>query len=304
MRNQRISWGIAPIGWRNDDIPEIGADNTLSHLLSDIVVAGFEGTEVGGFFPEPKVLNKELKLRNLKIAGQWFSSFIIRDGLEEVSKAFHKHCQYLKEVNAAVAVISEQTYSVQGIDKNVFTEKPNFSNDEWDTLCHGLNELGKIAQQYDLKLVYHHHLGTGIQTIEEIDRLMENTDSNHVHLLYDTGHIYVSDSDYLTLLTKHIDRIKHVHFKDVRKNVRDQCEEDGKSFLQSFLAGMFTVPGDGCIDFTIVYKKLIESNYSGWIVVEAEQDPSIAHPLEYALMAREYIDEKLMSLENNALISN
>lgn len=302
MENKKIAWGIAPIGWRNDDIPEIGAENTLSHLLSDIVVAGFEGTEVGGFFPEPNVLNKELQLRNLKIAGQWFSSFIIRDGVEEASKAFHKHCEYLKAVNAAVAVVSEQTYSIQGTDKNVFNEKPYFTDKEWDQLGQGLNQLGKIAEEYDLKLVFHHHMGTGVQTLAEIDRLMENTDPNHVHLLYDTGHIYVSDADYMTLLNKHINRIHHVHFKDVRQAVKEQCEREGKSFLQSFLAGMFTVPGDGCIDFTEVYKTLLETNYSGWIVIEAEQDPSVAHPLEYALKARNYINEELLHLENGSLI--
>lgn len=305
MGNQKISWGIAPIGWRNDDIPEIGAENTLSHLLSDIVVAGFEGTEVGGFFPEPNILNKELQLRNLRIAGQWFSSFIIRDGLEEASKAFHKHCEYLQAVNAAVAVVSEQTYSIQGTSKNVFAEKPYFTDEEWEKLCHGLNELGKIAEQYGLKLVFHHHMGTGVQTLAEINHLMENTDPNYVHLLYDTGHIFVSDGDYLSLLHKHKNRIKHVHFKDVRKDVRGQCEKEGKSFLQSFLAGMFTVPGDGCINFTEIYEKLLDVNYSGWIVIEAEQDPSVAHPLEYALKARKYINEELLVLDKeNALVNS
>ncbi|WP_332630382.1 myo-inosose-2 dehydratase [Halalkalibacter flavus] len=293
MSNQDILWGIAPIGWRNDDIPEIGAENTLQHLLSDIVVAGFQGTEVGGFFPEAKVLNKELSLRNLKIAGQWFSSFLIRDGLEKVAKEFHKHCANLQQVNAAVAVVSEQTYSIQGTKKNVFTDKPYFTDEEWNTLCQGLNELGKIAEQYDLHLVFHHHMGTGVQTLEEIDRLLENTDPNHVHLLYDTGHIYVSDNDYMTLLKKHMNRIKHVHFKDVRQNKLEECKAAGNSFLDSFLNGMFTVPGDGCIDFTEVYQILLDQNYKGWIVIEAEQDPAKAHPLEYALIARKYIDEKL-----------
>ncbi|ASS90036.1 MAG: myo-inosose-2 dehydratase [Bacillaceae bacterium] len=295
MGEQDILWGISPIGWRNDDIPEIGAENTLQHLLSDIVVAGFEGTEVGGFFPEPKVLNKELKLRNLKIAGRWFSSFIIRDGIEEAKRAFHQHCQYLYEVHADVAVVSEQTYSIQGTDKNVFSEKPHFTDAEWTQLCEGLNELGKIAVQYGLKLVYHHHMGTGVQTLPEIDRLMENTDANYVHLLYDTGHIYVSDEDCQQLLNKHIDRIKHVHFKDVRKKIMEECKKEGKSFMNSFLSGIFTVPGDGCIDFTVLYQKLLDHQYKGWIIVEAEQDPSIAHPLEYALIARKYINEKLLN---------
>ncbi len=294
MEEQGILWGIAPIGWRNDDIPEIGAENTLQHLLSDIVVAGFQGTEVGGFFPESNVLNKELKLRNLKIAGQWFSGFLIRDGIQKVIQDFHKHCQYLYEVNADVAVVSEQTYSVQCKKKSIFSEKPYFSDVEWEKLSKGLNELGKIAQQYDLDLVYHHHMGTGVQSLAEIDQLMDNTDPNFVHLLYDTGHIYVSDGDYMTLLNKHIDRIKHVHFKDARRKVLEECKKEGRSFLQSFLCGMFTVPGDGCIDFAKPYKTLLNHNYKGWIVIEAEQDPSVAHPLEYALLTRKYIDEKLL----------
>ncbi|GMA60974.1 myo-inosose-2 dehydratase [Alicyclobacillus fastidiosus] len=290
MGQQEILWGIAPIGWRNDDMPEIGAENTLSHLLSDIVVAGFQGTEVGGFFPEASILKKELQLRNLRIAGQWFSSFILRDGLEETEKAFRQHCAYLQQVEATVAVVSEQTYSIQGLDQNIFTEKPNFSDLEWKNLCQGLNRLGMIAKDYNLMLVYHHHLGTGIQTSEEVDRLMVNTDPSFVHLLYDTGHIYVSDGDYMGLLEKHIDRVRHVHFKDVREVVLQECKKIGRSFLASFLSGMFTVPGDGCIDFAKPYKFLLESDYKGWIVIEAEQDPSVAHPLEYALIARKYID--------------
>nr|WGD73101.1 myo-inosose-2 dehydratase [Bacillus subtilis] len=296
MGKNEILWGIAPIGWRNDDMPEIGAGNTLQHLLSDIVVARFQGTEVGGFFPEPAILNKELKLRNLRIAGKWFSSFILRDGLGEAAKTFTLHCEYLQQVNADVAVVSEQTYSVQGLEKNVFTEKPHFTDDEWERLCEGLNHLGEIAAQHGLKLVYHHHLGTGVQTAEEVDRLIAGTDPSHVHLLYDTGNAYISDGDYMGMLEKHIDRIKHVHFKDARLNVMEQCRLEGQSFRQSFLKGMFTVPGDGCIDFREVYQLLLKHSYSGWIVIEAEQDPDVANPLEYALIARNYIDQQLLDL--------
>ncbi|OWA34988.1 myo-inosose-2 dehydratase [Saccharibacillus sp. O16] len=295
MNTQGIAWGIAPIGWRNDDIPEIGADNTLSHLLSDIVVAGFEGTEVGGFFPEAQVLKKEIELRKLRIAGQWFSSFIIRDGLDAVLEDFRTQCAYLQEVQAAVIVVSEQTGSIQGLDHNVFAHKPVFGEADWDKLCAGLNKLGEVAEEYGLRLVYHHHMGTGVQTAEEVDRLMEGTDPNHVHLLYDTGHLFVSDGDCMTMLRKHIGRIAHVHFKDVRAEVLHQCRQDGRSFMQSFLSGMFTVPGDGCIAFEEVYRFLQEQGYTGWIIVEAEQDPDVAHPLEYALMARHYIDHHLLT---------
>lgn len=296
MGNHEVMWGIAPIGWRNDDLPELGAEHTVQQVLSDIVVAGFQGTEVGGFFPPPTVLNKELKLRSLKIAGKWFSSFIVRDGIEKASQAFREHCGFLKEVNAAVAVVSEQTHSIQGLEKNVYTEKPYFTDVEWDLVCEGLNEFGQIANDYNLKLVYHHHMGTGIQTIKEVNRLMDNTDPAYVHLLYDTGHIYVSDGDYLSLLKKHIKRIKHVHFKDVRQNVLEKCKVEGKSFIGSFLDGLFTVPGDGCIDFVPVFERLLENKYTGWIIIEAEQDPNVAHPLEYALLARDYINNKLLEV--------
>ncbi|MFJ5963213.1 myo-inosose-2 dehydratase [Bacillus sp. NPDC093026] len=293
MAKDGILWGIAPIGWRNDDIPAIGAETTLSHLLSDICVAGFEGTEAGGFFPKPAILNKELKLRHLKIAGKWFSSYMIRDGLDASIKAFKKHCQYLQNVDASVAVVSEQSYSIQKKDINIYQNQPSFTDEEWSHLLEGLNTLGQIANTYNLKLVYHHHLGTGVQTLSDVTRLLAGTDPMYVHLLYDTGHIFVSDGDYISLLKQHIDRIHHVHFKDVRKDVLENCRKEKLSFFQSFLNGMFTVPGDGCIDFIEVYRLLIKHGYKGWIIIEAEQNPAIAHPLEYALKARQYIDENL-----------
>ncbi len=294
MSDQTISWGIAPIGWRNDDVPEIGAGNTLSHLLSDIVVAGFEGTEVGGFFPEADVLNKELQLRGLRIAGQWFSSYIIRDGLEAAAAAFRKHCAFLREVRADIAVVSEQSHSIQSMPRSVFVDKPVFTDEEWAVLTEGLNHLGQIAIEHGLKLAYHHHMGTGVQTLEEVDRLMADTDPALVHLLYDTGHIHVSDGDCMELLSKHSSRIAHVHFKDVRPHVLSACRQENQSFIQSFLRGMFTVPGDGCIDYVPIYQFLQQQGYRGWIVVEAEQDPAVAHPLEYAIKARNYIDEQVL----------
>lgn len=296
MSSKDIKWGIAPIGWRNDDIPSIGKDNNLQQLLSDIVVAGFQGTEVGGFFPGPEKLNYELGLRNLEIAGQWFSSFILRDGIEKASEAFEKHCQFLKAVHAPVAVVSEQTHTIQQSDSaNIFTDKYILNDEEFKQLCDGLNHYGEIAKKYGIKVAYHHHMGTVIQTKEETDRLMDNTDPDLVGLLYDTGHIYVSDGDYMSLLNDHIDRVVHVHFKDVRKDKEKEARKQGLTFQGSFLHGMFTVPGDGDLDFKPVYDKLIKNNYKGWIVIEAEQDPDKANPLEMAQIARKYIDTKLIN---------
>lgn len=296
---KNIEYGIAPIGWRNDDIPTIGKDNNLQQLLSDIVVAGFDGTEVGGFFPTAEKLNYEVNLRGLKICSQWFSSFIIRDGIERASVDFEKHCKFLQAVNAHIAVVSEQTYSIQQDEnKNIFIDKPNFTKREWKQLCEGLEHFGEIGQKYDVKVAYHHHLGTGVQTTEETAWLMDHTNPELVGLLYDTGHIMVSDGDCMTLLNQYIDRIVHVHFKDVRFEKEKESRELGLSFENSFLNGMFTVPGDGDIDFRPIFEKIVKNNYKGWIVVEAEQDPDEKNPLEMALKARKYFDTKLFPLDS------
>lgn len=286
-----IKYGIAPIGWRNDDIPEIGKENTYKQILSDAKIAGFQGTEIGGCYPNcPDELNKELALRNMKIAAQWFSGYILKDGLERVKEDFIKHCDFLNKVGADVAVYSEQSQSIQGLtDVCVYTKKPIYNDEEFKILADGLNELGEIANSFNLKLCYHHHMGTGVQTLEETRKLMNLTDSSKVYLLYDTGHIFVSDREYMPLLKEFSDRIGHVHFKDVRLEKLNEAIKEDMSFLNSFLHGIFTVPGDGCINYKEVYDFLLGINYKGWIVVEAEQDPKIANPLEYAIKGYNYM---------------
>lgn len=162
-KEANIIFGIAPIGWRNDDIPEIGKENTYRQILSEAKLAGFEGTEIGGCYPtDPEELNKELKLRDMRLVGQWFSAYIIRDGIEAACKEFEKHCAFLEAVHADIAVVSEQTYSIQGTDKCVYTEKPYFTDQEWKQLAEGLNKFGEIALSHNLKCCYHHHMGTGV----------------------------------------------------------------------------------------------------------------------------------------------
>jgi inosose dehydratase len=174
----------------------------------------------------------------------------------------------------------------------VFDKKPTFTNDEWKRLAEGLNKLGERAQEKGMALTYHHHMGTGVQTSAEIDRLMEATQTGLLDLLYDTGHLVFSGEDHLAVLKKWGKRIKHVHLKDVRPAVVAKVRKDKLSFLDAVKAGAFTVPGDGSVDFVPVFQELDAIGYKGWWVVEAEQDPALANPLEYALKARKYIREK------------
>jgi inosose dehydratase len=288
-----VRLAIAPIGWTNDDLPELGGEIPFEQCVSEMALAGFAGSEVGNKYPkDPKVLNKALGLRGLTICNAWFSSFLTTKPYKEVEKEFIKHRDFLYAVGARVIGAAEQGHSIQGQPKPVFADKPVFTNEEWNRLCDGLNKLGALAAKKGMKLTYHHHMGTGVQSAEEIDRLMNNTDPEKLGLLYDTGHLVFAGEDHLAVLNKWVSRVGHVHLKDMRAAIRKQAVKGKWSFLEAVKAGVFTVPGDGCVDFTPVFGALKKAKYSGWMVVEAEQDPAKANPLEYAIKARAYIREK------------
>lgn len=294
LDKNKVKLAIAPIAWTNDDMPELGGENTFEQCVSEMALAGFAGSEIGNKYPkDPKVLKKALDLRGITICNAWFSSFLTTKPLQETVDAFIKHRDFLYEVGARVIGAAEQGHSIQGmIDTPVLTKKPYFTDEEWKRLAEGLNELGKLAKDKGMILTYHHHMGTGVQTFEEIDRLMDMTDPDLVYLLFDTGHLTFADVDAEEVLKKYIKRIKHVHLKDIRKEVLERVKKEDWSFLKAVREGVFTVPGDGMIDFEPIFKILAENDYTGWLVVEAEQDPAKANPLEYAIKARNYIREK------------
>jgi inosose dehydratase len=288
-----IKLGIAPIAWTNDDMPELGHENTFEQCISEMALAGFAGSEVGNKYPrDPQVLKKALRLRHLEIASAWFSSYLTTRPLQETVGAFIQHRDFLYEMGAKVIVVSEQGHSVQGFtDVPLFQEKPTFTNKDWGQLAKGLNHLGILAKEKGMEIVYHHHMGTGVQTTEEIDQLMKSTNPELVSLLYDTGHLVFSGENPMLVLEKHFPRIKHVHLKDIRQAVVDRVKAENLSFLQAVKAGVFTVPGDGVIRFAPLFTFLAEHGYEGWFVVEAEQDPAQANPFEYAVKARHYIKQ-------------
>lgn len=293
MNKDNIKLGIAPIAWTNDDMPDLGAENTFRQCVSEMVLAGFSGCEVGNKYPKDvKELKKQLDMRGLSIANQWFSSFILTQPMEKVERDFAAQCEFLHAIGAKIIGASEQSYSIQGTDIPVFEGKYVMNAKEWEKLAAGLNKLGKIAQSYGISLTYHHHMGTVVQTAEETDRLMEMTDPGLFSLLYDTGHLAYCGEDVTEVLKKHVGRVKHVHLKDIRPDVVNKVRAERLSFLQGVRAGTFTVPGDGAIDFAPVFDILDRAGYKGWMIVEAEQDPAAADPLEYALKARKYIAEK------------
>lgn len=295
FNEKEVFLGIAPIGWCNDDMPELGSENSFRHIISEMALAGFTGCEIGNKYPaDPAVLKKALDLRGMRIASRWYSSFLITRPIEEEEKDFIANLDFLAAVGANRINVSEQSYSIQGkTDIPILTGNHKYimNDEEWDRLCKGLDHLGKIAADRGFKLCFHHHMGTVVQTSEETDRMMSNTDPELVFLCYDTGHFTFAGEDPLTMLRKYVDRVGHVHLKDMRLSVVEEARKNNYSFLKSVREGAFTVPGDGDVDFDPVFKVLADADYKGWLLVEAEQDPAKADPFEYALKARAYIRE-------------
>ncbi len=295
MDKSKVKLGIAPIAWTNDDLPELGKENTFEQCVSEMALAGFTGSEVGNKYPkDTDVLKKALELRGVQICNAWFSCFFTTKPEEETIEAFIKHRDFLHEMGAKVIGCSEQGHSIQGLDKPIFDEKPVFTDEEWEKLAKGMNKLAELAAEKGMKVSLHHHMGTGIQTPEEVDRFMEMTNDD-VYLLFDTGHMYFSEGTQESvdaIIDKYVDRIVHVHLKDVREDVLGKLKEEKWSFLKGVNEGVFTVPGDGAVSFDHTFDVLAKADYEGWMVVEAEQDPAKANPLEYAIKARKFISEK------------
>ena len=295
FNKEKVKLGIAPIAWTNDDMPDLGKENTFEQCVSEMALAGFTGSEVGNKYPrDTEALKKALQLRRMEICNQWFSCFLLTKPLEEVEREFRNQLSYLKTMGAKIIGVSEQSHSVQGmVDTPIFGHKYVMNDKEWEVFCKGINRLGKIAkEEYGISLTFHHHMGTVVQDEAEVDRMMENTDSEYVSLLFDTGHFAYCGVSPLKMVKKYTGRIKHVHLKDIRKEVVEKGKAENLSFLDGVRLGTFTVPGDGCIDFDPIFKVLEVSGYEGYMLVEAEQDPAKANPLEYAIKARKYIAEK------------
>jgi len=288
----KVFLGITPTGWTNDDMPLLGNDScNFEQIISEMALAGFQGCSVGHKYPtDPAVLRPALELRGLRVSEPWVSLFFAAKEMHDQTVAnFRQQLAFIKAMGGTDVVVAELTQAVHQAALSAIPNKPIFDNAQWKALTEGLNEVGKIATDEGMRLAYHPHVGTGVMTLPEIDRLMAETDPNLVTLLYDTGHLYYAGVDPLVVVQKYARRIFHCHLKDIRQSVLDESLKLNRSFLDAIRAGVFTVPGDGCLDFPQYLGVLCLHNFEGWLVVEAEQDPAMANPLKYAKMAREYL---------------
>jgi inosose dehydratase len=276
-----IKIGVSPIAWSNDDFPELGGDTTLEQCLKETNEIGFSGIEAGGKFPKnSNELIPKLEKENLKLCSGWYGSNLLKNTVKEEILIMKKQLNLFKECNAPCMVLAEVSGSIQGEVKIPLSKRPILNSEEWKILYNRINEIGKYMEDSGVPLAYHHHMGTVVQSQEDTERLIDNT-SDAVKLLIDTGHMMFAGGDFAKIAKNYSTRLHHVHCKDIRKEVLDVALKDDLSFIDAFFAGAFTVPGDGCINYKHFLKILKDSNYEGWLVVEAEQDPQKANPFEY-----------------------
>lgn len=285
--------GIHPINWVGEDVKEHGESTTFEQIVGEIQSLGLTGTEMGRKFPrEPDILLEELSRRGIRLVSQW-KSVLFSDPAwrQQELEAYRHHVQFLKRMGSEVVSTCEVGGSLHFDPRRTPHEREVIRLDKegWGHLAEGLNQAGAIAREYGLKLTYHHHGGTVVESGEEIDCLMEMTDPTLVYLLYDTGHAYYGGADPLEVLRNYKERIAYIHLKDVRPHILEQAREDGSDFVTCIRQGVFTVPGDGCIDFAPIFAELLSSGYSGWAMLEGEQDPARYPAYEYARNSLDYI---------------
>ncbi|AVO99180.1 MULTISPECIES: myo-inosose-2 dehydratase [Enterobacter] len=277
-----VQLGINPLTWTNDDLPSLGAETPLDTCLSEGKEAGFAGFELGNKFPrEARLLGPILQRHDLQLVSGWYSGRLLERSVEEEIAAVQSHLTLLRELGAKVLVFAEVSGCIHGEQQTPVHLRPRFPHARWQEYGEKLTAFARYTQQQGVQIAYHHHMGTVIESAEDVDNLMTHT-GEEVGLLLDTGHLTFAGADPLAVAQRWASRINHVHCKDVRADVLADVKNRKTSFLDAVLSGVFTVPGDGCVDYPPIMRLLKAQDYHGWLVVEAEQDPAIAHPLTYA----------------------
>ena len=276
--------GINPITWTNDDVPELGGETPLEVCLSETRQAGYAGTELGGKFPrQTSVLKPIMDRYGLAVISGWYDGRCAEREIEPEMEAIGPHLRLLKDMGCKHVVYADTSLGRHGAIWGPISQRPSLKADEWKAYGRKLTLLAERMADFGVRMAFHHHMGTIVETDAEVGLLMQHT-GDAVGLLYDTGHSVFSGGDPLRLVEKHVKRIVHVHCKDARKPILEKARATDMSFMGAVMEGIFTVPGDGFIDYRAILRVLADHGYSGWLVVEAEQDPRKAHPLTYASM--------------------
>ena len=289
-----IKIGISPIAWQNDDLPDLTANYTMEQALEESREIGYTGVERGQRMPkDTDGLKAYLDKYDIALCGGWCSGATLVNDFDAEVAQISAQVEQFKALNAPCIVYAECSNTIQGDQGTPVNDRPTLSRDEIKAYAEQLSEVAKWSTDQGMPVAYHHHMGSIIESEDDVNWLMEYSDPAALRLTFDTGHLLFGGGDVMATLDRWGDRVHHVHFKDIRPDIVKDVRDNRRSFLDAVIAGAFTVPGDGCIDFHAVGKALKGMDYSGWIVVEAEQDPAKAPPKEYSQKGYDHILEVL-----------
>jgi inosose dehydratase len=287
----RAKLGIAPIAWSNDDLPELGGDTPLETCLREARAAGFSGVETGGKFPTTvPELRAALEAHDLHLASGWYSGTILDNDLEAEKDKVRGQLDLFGALGAACLCYGETAGTIQNVRHAPLATRRRLDEAQIGDYGRRLTALAEFCAEEGMPIGFHHHMGTAIETEQDLDLLMANT-GEAVTLLLDAGHMAFAGGDPVRVVANHGARISHVHAKDIRADVVNALAWNEESFLDAVLKGAFTVPGDGSLDFAAIARGLADADYEGWFVVEAEQDPALAPPDEYAKIGYRALSE-------------
>ena len=279
-----IRFGVSPIAWINDDLPALGGNTPLESVLDEARAIGFAGIELGGKFPrDPNELRALLNRHHLALVGGWYSANLLTRSAAAEIQALQPHLGLLKAMGCGVFIIAETSNTIHCDQTSALSATPRLPGSAWDEFGQKLTDVADYLAAAGLRMAYHHHLGTVVESQQDLDRFLKATGPS-VGLTVDTGHAALGGVDTLALIRDHPLRVAHVHCKDIRSRVFQRVRSEGRSFLSGVIGGMFTVPGDGDLEFAGVMQALAKIGYAGWIIVEAEQDPAVANPKTYAAL--------------------
>jgi inosose dehydratase len=284
MQAGTVRIGINPITWTNDDMPELGGDIPLETCLAETRLAGYAGTEMGGKFPrEAGALRAVLERHGLALVSGWCDGRLWERGVAAEWAAILPHMTLLRDMGCRHVVYADVSGGKHGDAGRALSARPVLPEGAWPGYGRAVTDLAERMAAFGVGMAFHHHMGTIVQTAGEIDALMAHA-GPAAGLLFDSGHCLFGGGDPAAVLARHAGRVVHVHCKDVRRDVLEAALAGDWSFMAAVVKGVFTVPGDGCIAFAPLLRVLRDAGYGGWLVVEAEQDPRVAHPLTYARM--------------------
>ena len=294
--------GISPICWWNDDLVELSDDVSLEECLRQASVAGYTGMETGRRFPmDWAELGPILKKYGMSVCGGWFSGTVLEGDLAANKDRIQAQMALFKAAGAPCIVYGEVARSIQGDRSKPLAQKPKLDEDQIKTYARNMTAFGEWCAELGMPLSYHHHMAAVIETERELDLFMKHSGEG-IPLLFDAGHMAFAGGDVLRVLDNHHARITHVHTKDVRMGVINALDRTKDSFLDAVMKGAFTVPGDGSLDFEAIVKRCAHYGYEGWFVVEAEQDPKKAPPLEWSTKGNKEL-HRVMALAGYQVVS-